>query len=317
MASPIKGTVSPEDLGASERSPFIASAFGGSKVVVGPRIAPLSEKLRSDSDSDDSAAAILNKQINSEKDNAIKYRTCSWQKTAALLFSEYIVLSIMSFPWSYSYLGLVPGLLLTVVVASLVLYTSLILWEFCLRHPEVRDICDIGQMLFWGHEWAWWWTAFMFVLNNTFIAALHVFVGAQYLNTMTTADKIPCPTVLFAAVTSIICWIGSLPRTFDAMSKLGTGSALFTFVSVFLATGFAGAQGKPAGYDPEGLGEPTISIWTPESTTLVTGFAAFMNMSYTFIGQLTLPSFIAEMKDPRYVLLGAGGSVEMLTPDCA
>ena len=22
--------------------------------------------------------------------------------------------------------------------------------EFCLRHPEVRDVCDIGQMLFWG-----------------------------------------------------------------------------------------------------------------------------------------------------------------------
>ena len=43
----------------------------------------------------------------------------------------------MSFPWSYSYLGLVPGLILTVVVAGIVLYTSLIVWEFCLRHPEV------------------------------------------------------------------------------------------------------------------------------------------------------------------------------------
>lgn len=301
MAAPHKSAVASDDFDNSERSPFMASVFGGSKVVVGPRIAPLPENLRGDSDSDDSAAAILNKQINSEKDNAIKYRTCSWQKTAALLFSEYIVLSIMSFPWSYSFLGLVPGLILTVVVAALVLYTSLVLWEFCLRHPEVRDICDIGQMLFWGHEWAWWWTAFMFVMNNTFIAALHVFVGAQYLNTMTTADDIPCPTVLFAAVTTMICWIGSLPRTFDMMSKLGTGSAFFTFVSVFLATGFAGAQGKPAGYEPTGLGKPIVSIWTPEATTLVTGFAAFMNMSYTFIGQLTLPSFIAEMKEPRYV----------------
>jgi cobalamin biosynthesis protein CbiG len=35
-----------------------------------------------------------------EKDNAIQYRTCSWQKTAFLLFSEYICLAIMSFPWS-------------------------------------------------------------------------------------------------------------------------------------------------------------------------------------------------------------------------
>jgi amino acid permease len=75
----------------------------------------------------------------------------------------------MSFPYSYSVLGLGPGLILTVVVAALVLYTSLVLWEFCLRHPEVRDVCDIGQMLFWGKTWAWYATAVAFILNNTFI----------------------------------------------------------------------------------------------------------------------------------------------------
>ena len=75
----------------------------------------------------------------------------------------------MSFPWSYSILGLVPGLILTVVVAALVLYTSLVLWEFCLRHPEVKDVCDLGQMLFWNYKWAWYFTAVMFCLNNTFI----------------------------------------------------------------------------------------------------------------------------------------------------
>ena len=38
-----------------------------------------------------------------------------------------------------------------------------------MRHPEVRDVCDIGQMLFWNYRWAWWLTAVMFILNNTFI----------------------------------------------------------------------------------------------------------------------------------------------------
>lgn len=41
--------------------------------------------------------------------------------------------------------------------------------EFCLRHPEVKDVCDIGQMLFFNARWAWWFTAVMFLLNNTFI----------------------------------------------------------------------------------------------------------------------------------------------------
>ena len=93
----------------------------------------------------------------------------------------------MSFPYSYSILGLVPGLIITVVVAMSVLYTSLIVWyvtflpnslseialmssrEFCLRHPELRDICDVGQMLYFGWRWAWYLTAAMFLLNNTFI----------------------------------------------------------------------------------------------------------------------------------------------------
>lgn len=111
----------------------------------------------------------------------------------------------MSFPWSYSILGLFPGrvelfcctiglpladlctacflpwlcprlcstrksseLLVQSSQCSLTSHrSSLILWEFCLRHPEVRDVCDIGQMIFWNQKWAWWFTAVMFLLNNT------------------------------------------------------------------------------------------------------------------------------------------------------
>jgi amino acid permease len=250
------------------------------------------------SDGDD-AEAMVRQQIASESDSAIQYRTCSWQKTAGLLFSEYICLAIMSFPWSYSFLGLIPGLILTFVVAGLVLYTSLVLWKFCLRHPEVRDVCDIGQALFWGKKWAWWATAIMFVLNNTFIQGLHVLVGAQYINTMTAGMHISgCRTVAFSVAITLLCWLGSLPRTFNMMAKLGIASAAFTFASVFLATVFAGIQEKPAGYDSD-LGDPIMSLLPPQSTTFVMGMAGFLNISYTFIGQITIPSFIAEMRDPR------------------
>lgn len=77
----------------------------------------------SGSDIDDAQALV-----EMEAGNAIKYRTCSWYKTAGLLFSEYICLAIMSFPYSYSVLGLVPGLIMTIAVAAFVLYTSLIVW---------------------------------------------------------------------------------------------------------------------------------------------------------------------------------------------
>lgn len=296
---PVSG---PRDLEFGKgRSAKLASIFGGSGVTIGPRICDIPEYLKDEvsEGEGESSEAILNRQLASEDGAAIQYRTCSWQKTAALLFSEYICLAIMSFPWSYSYLGLVPGLILTVVVAAIVLYTSLVLWEFCLRHPEIRDVCDLGQTLFWGKEWAWWGTAVMFVLNNTFIQALHVLVGAEYLNTMTERTAIGgCRTVEFSVVIVVICWLASLPRTFSMMSKLGTASAFFTLISVVLATAFAGVQGKPAGYSLE-KGEPIVTAVPVASTTFVQGMAAFLNISYTFIGQITLPSFIAEMRDPR------------------
>lgn len=67
--------------------------FGGPNVRIGPRIAPLVAPIvTSESDSDLGSDTILSKQIEAEANCAIQYRTCSWQKTAALLFSEYICL---------------------------------------------------------------------------------------------------------------------------------------------------------------------------------------------------------------------------------
>ncbi|KAF2869827.1 transmembrane amino acid transporter protein-domain-containing protein [Massariosphaeria phaeospora] len=263
----------------------------------GRRKSRIAGPIRQDvSDGSSDASFSVGKQIEMEAGNAIQYRTCSWQKTAALLFSEYICLAIMSFPWSYSILGLVPGLILTVVIAGIVLYTSLILWEFCLRHPEVRDVCDLGQMIFWNHKAAFWFTAVMFILNNTFIMGLHCLVGAKYLNTMTNHSL--C-TIGFSAIVGLISFICSLPRTFSTLAKIATFSALTTFISVLLATIFAGIEDHPKGYDSATLGEPLVHAIPVAGTTFVAGMNAFMNISYTFIGQITLPSFIAEMKEPK------------------
>ena len=77
---------------------------------------------------------------------------------------------------------------------------------------------------------------------------LHVLVSAKYLNTITNHSQ--C-TVVFAVIATIICWFCSLPRTFSALSKLGTASAFFTFISVLLAAIFAGIEAHPQGYNPD------------------------------------------------------------------
>ena len=56
--------------------------FGGPNVIVGPRISPLRSNGHSESDTEDSSSAILQKQLALEAGCAIQYRTCSWQKVA-------------------------------------------------------------------------------------------------------------------------------------------------------------------------------------------------------------------------------------------
>ena len=145
----------------------------------------------------------------------------------------------------------------------------------------------------------------MFILNNTFIQALHILTITRYLNTMTHHSM--C-TVIFAVIGTLVCWVCSLPRTFSALSWGASASALFTFISVILAAAFAGIEGKhgTAGYTPNPVpgkplaphGEPLVLAFPLAATPFYAGLNAFLNISYTFIGQITLPSFIAEMKNP-------------------
>lgn len=164
-------------------------------------------------------------------------------------------------------------------------------------------------MLFGNSRIARYATAVMFLLNNTFIQALHVVVITRYLNTITGHSK--C-TMVFAVIGAIVSWVCSLPRTFKALSFGAAATAFFTFVSVILAAAFAAVEGRhgTAGYTPAPTrvlsdgntgvgGEPIVLIIPTAGLAFYTGLNAYLNIAYTFIGQITLPSFIAEMKEPN------------------
>ncbi|KDQ07034.1 hypothetical protein BOTBODRAFT_181088 [Botryobasidium botryosum FD-172 SS1] len=234
-------------------------------------------------------------RVQEEQEHQIKYRTCSWQKTAGLLFSEYICLAILSFPWSFSVLGMALGVVVTILMAAIVLYTSLIIWRFCLKHPEVRDVCDIGRILFGGSDLAYNLTAIFFFFNNTFIQALHVLVGAKLLNTLSNGAR--C-TIIFSVVSAVVCFFFALPRTLEQMSFIGTFSAITMGLAVLLAIIFSGIQGSPFRFSEE-LGAPLVFAGPAPGATFVTGMSAFLNITYTLGGQIAIPSFIAEMKNPK------------------
>ncbi|GAD96515.1 neutral amino acid permease, putative [Paecilomyces variotii No. 5] len=96
----------------------------------------------------------------------------------------------------------------------------------------------------------------------------------------------------------MISFMGSMPRTFRGLARLGAISAFFTLISILLVVIFAGIETHPYGWS-EKDGNPTVLIIPAEGTKFVTGLSAFLNISFTFIGQITLPSLIAEMEEPK------------------
>lgn len=82
--------------------------------------------------------------------------------------AEFVGFAIYSFPSAIATMGVVLGVGSTCFIAVCYWFTSLILWKFCLRHPEVQNVIDIGRLL-GGYKWATFsaiFTTVIFVGNN-------------------------------------------------------------------------------------------------------------------------------------------------------
>lgn len=87
--------------------------------------------------------------------------------TMSLLMAEFIGAAAMGIPAAFAEMGLVLALSMMVFIGLTYCYTSHIIWRFCLRHKEVRDVCDIGRLIFGRYgKFGYWFTVVLFVSNN-------------------------------------------------------------------------------------------------------------------------------------------------------
>ncbi|CAO1629251.1 unnamed protein product [Sympodiomycopsis kandeliae] len=224
------------------------------------------------------------------------YRTMSWQKTAALLFAEYVCLAILAFPAAFSVLGMAGGILCVIGLGLITLYTSLKLHSYCMKHPNLLHIADIGRQLFGGHWLAYELTALALILNNCFLMGLHTLTVSEVINTLALPGSF-C-TVGASVIALFVCALGTLPRKLESIAIMGIVSAVLMFIAIVLTLSFSGAQGRePAGFISS---EPvTITAWAPKGTTFVAGLNACLNILFTWVGQIVYPTFISEMKHPE------------------
>ncbi|KAL8982303.1 MAG: hypothetical protein Q9205_003144 [Flavoplaca limonia] len=158
-----------------------------------------------------------------EEDHQIQYKTLSWPLVAVLMIAEIVSNGMLSLPSSLAVVGLVPGLVPIIFLGMFALFTSWLLIQFKLRHPEVHNMGDAGYILAGpiGREVL----AFGTIVFAVFATGGQLLAGQIALGVLS-SNKL-C-LMLYTGIFAIPTLLFAMPRTLD---RLGWLSVFFILIS--------------------------------------------------------------------------------------
>ena len=71
-----------------------------------------------------------------------------WVGTAGLMMKTQIGLGVLSFPSAFNVLGLIPGIICLLIVATITTWSGYMVGVFKINHREVYGIDDAGRLMF-------------------------------------------------------------------------------------------------------------------------------------------------------------------------
>ncbi|MCJ1364240.1 hypothetical protein MMC16_003349 [Acarospora aff. strigata] len=210
----------------------------------------------------------------------IQYKTLSWEMVAVLMIAEIVSNGMLSLPSSLAVVGIVPGVILIVFLGVFATYTSYLLIQFKLNHPEVHNMGDAGFILFgrFGRELL----SFGTIVFAVFATGGQLLAGQIALASLS-GSKL-C-LMLYTGIFAVPTLLFALPRTLDRLTWLSVASVICIIVA-----GIVGMVG--AGINPvEGR---TISATVP--TSFVTAFLSITNPVFSYAGHFMFFILVSEMR---------------------
>ncbi|GAB5589806.1 hypothetical protein Unana1_04706 [Umbelopsis nana] len=229
------------------------------------------------------ATAADDDVFGNEEGKDIQYKTLTWPATAGLMIAETVSNGTTALPSVLGTIGLVPGVLLIVGLGIFALYTGILLGKFKLRHAQVHNMGDAGNVLFGriGRE-IFTFGSITFALAST---SGQLLSGQIALNVL---DSSVCQLV-WLVVFAVATFLCALPRTLEKMSWL---SAL-SFASIVVAS-LVGMIGGGINKDPARVVQATIS-----GVSFYNAFLSVTNIIFAYAGHFAFFAFISEMKNPK------------------
>ncbi|KAL6713506.1 hypothetical protein ACLMJK_008971 [Lecanora helva] len=223
-----------------------------------------------------------------EEDHDIHYKTLSWELVAVLMIAEIVSNGMLSLPSSLAVVGLVPGIVLIVFLGSFGLFTSWILIQFKLRHPEVHNMGDAGLILFGplGREVL----SFGTIVFAVFATGSQLLAGQIALGAL--SDSKLC-LMLYTGIFAIPTLVCSLSRTLDRLSWLSVPGVLSILIAGIVGMIGAGTQ------------FPLADISAAVTTDFVSAFISVTNPVFAYAGHFMFFILISEMKHPTHAMRAA------------
>lgn len=204
---------------------------------------------------------------------------------------EAIALGALSIPSVFATVGMVAGVLLTVGLGLIAIYTSWLVGQVKLKYPDVTHYSD-AVALCWG-KFGRELTSVMFVLLLTLTVGSHTLTGTIAWVHIT--QNYALCALLWGGISALILFLLALPPTFAEFAILG----YIDFASILLAIGVTIiATGIEASHRVGGIGGVDWSLWPPPDLTFAKAFLSVTNIIFAYSFCVCQYSFMAEMHTP-------------------
>jgi amino acid permease len=206
------------------------------------------------------------------------------------MIAEIVSNGMLSLPQALAVVGLVPGLIIIVFLGVFATFTSWVLIQFKLRHPDVHNMGDAGMILFGavGRE----------VLSAGTVVFAVCATGSQLLAGQIALSVLSggrlC-LMLYTGVFAVPVLLLSFPRTFGGLAW-ASGAAC---VSILIA-GFVGMVG--AGVHPV---DGRVVVAAVGNVDFYHAFVSITNPVFAYAGHFMFFVLISEMKRPQDAMKAA------------
>lgn len=232
----------------------------------------------------------LGEMTEQERNGHQKFNRLGWKRLTVVLIVEAIALGSLSIPSSFATLGMVPGVICSLGLGLVAIYTSHVVGQVKLKFPQIAHYPDVGTLMFgrWGYEII----NVMLGLQLLFLVGSHCLTGTIAFMTITSSGI--CG-VIWGVISAIILFLVALPPSFAEVAILG----YIDFASIVIAIGITIIGTGIESTQSPGLSNVDWHAWPQEGTTFTEGFIAVSNIIFAYSFAMCQFSFMDEMHTPK------------------